>query len=76
MTTPAHPDPTGAAAPSTCVLCGAPLVDSAVRCSSCGLYQQLGARQPSPFTRASLWMLGLLLVSVYVVALVIVSLAR
>jgi hypothetical protein len=76
VTTPAQPEMPSAAAPSTCVLCGAPLVDSAVRCKACGLYQQLGARQPNPFTRGSLWVLGALLMSVYVVALVIVSLAR
>jgi hypothetical protein len=76
VTTPAHPEMPGAAAPSTCVLCGAPLVDSTVRCKACGLYQQLGARQPNPFTRASLWALGALLLTVYVAALVVVSLAR
>jgi hypothetical protein len=40
------------------------------------LYQQLGARRQNPFTRASLWALAGLLLAVYVVALVIVSLAR
>ncbi|MDQ1522012.1 MAG: hypothetical protein QOI55_3085 [Actinomycetota bacterium] len=73
MSTPAQPD---AHAPSTCVLCGAPLVDGVTRCHACGLYQQLGARRPNPFTRGSLWALAGLLLAVYVVALVIVSLAR
>ena len=73
MTTPAQPD---AHAPSTCALCGAPLAESTTRCRACGLYQQLGARRQNPFTRGSLWALAGLLLAVYVVALVIVSLAR
>jgi hypothetical protein len=72
VTSPAQPD---AQAPSTCPLCGA-TVDGTTRCRSCGLYQQLGARRPNPFTRGSLWALGALLLSVYVAALVVVFLAR
>ena len=64
------------AAPSTCLLCGATLTESATRCRSCGLYQQLGARRQNPFTRASLWALAGMIAAVYVVALIIVSLAR
>jgi hypothetical protein len=74
VTTPATPAEPGA--PGTCVLCGAPLGDHASRCRACGLYQQLGARRENPFTRGSLWALAALLMAVYVVALVIVSLAR
>jgi hypothetical protein len=73
MTTSAQP---GADATPTCVLCGAVLVSSSIRCQACGMYQQLGARRPNPFTRASLWALAALLAGVYVVALIIVSLAR
>jgi hypothetical protein len=77
MTTPATPAGPGASeAPGTCVLCGAPLGDHVTRCRVCGLYQQLGARRENPFTRGSLWALAALLLAVYVVALVIVSLAR
>jgi hypothetical protein len=36
----------------------------------------MGARRPNPFTRGSLWALALLLLAAYVVALVIVFLAR
>jgi hypothetical protein len=73
VTTPAQPD---AHAPSTCPLCGAAVADGTTRCRSCGLYQQLGARRPNPFTRGSLWALGALLLTVYLIALVIVFLAR
>jgi len=73
MSTPAQPD---APASPRCVLCNAPLVDGTTRCRSCGLYQQLGARRPNPFTRGSLWALAGMLLAVYVIALVIVSLAR
>jgi ribosomal protein L40E len=76
MSTPAQPDPGAAPAAATCVLCNAPLSAGATRCRACGMYQQLGARQPNPFTRASLWALAGLLAAVYVVVLVIVSLAR
>ena len=76
MTTPATPAEQGAQQPGTCVLCGAALGDHTTRCRACGLYQQLGARQENPFTRGSLWALAALLVAVYVVALIIVSLAR
>ena len=73
MSSPPQPD---AQAHSACVLCGATLDPGTTRCRACGLYQQLGARRPNPFTRASLWALAGLLLAVYVVALVIVSLAR
>ena len=73
MSAPAQP---GAHAPMTCPLCGATVADGTTRCRSCGLYQQFGARRPNPFTRGSLWALGGLLLAVYVIALVIVSLAR
>ena len=73
MTTPAQPD---AHAPTNCALCGAAVPSGSTRCRSCGLYQQLGARRPNPFTRGSLWALAMLLLAAYVVALVIVFLAR
>jgi hypothetical protein len=72
VSTPAQPE---AELPSTCALCGAPL-DGVTRCRACGLYQQMGARRPNPFTHASLWLLAGMLIAVYVVALVIVSMAR
>ena len=80
MSEPAEPGPTPDATPdaqpTTCVLCGAPLAPGTTRCRSCGLHQQLGARRPNPFTRGSLWALAALLLTVYVLSLVVVSLAR
>jgi ribosomal protein L40E len=78
MTVPAQPAGHGAEAqaPHACPLCGATVPHGTTRCRSCGLYQQLGARVPNPFTRASLWTLAGLLLAVYVVCLVIVSLAK
>jgi hypothetical protein len=73
VTTPAEH---GTEQTGSCVLCGAPLLESATRCRVCGLYQQLGARRQNPFTRGSLWALAGLLLAVYVVALVVVSFAR
>jgi ribosomal protein L40E len=73
MSSPAQPS---AETEARCVLCNAPLTSGATRCRACGMYQQLGARRPNPFTRGSLWALAALLAAVYVVALVIVSLAR
>jgi hypothetical protein len=73
VSTPAEP----AAEPTNvCVLCGKSLALGTTRCPSCGLHQQLGAREPNPFTRGSLWALAGVLLAVYVVALVVVSLAR
>ena len=73
MTTPAEP---AAEAASVCALCGTAIQPGVTRCPSCGLHQQLGAREPNPFTRGSLWALAGVLLAVYVVALVVVSLAR
>ena len=73
MSTPAEP---AAEQTNTCALCGKALALGTTRCPSCGLHQQLGAREPNPFTRGSLWALAGVLLAVYVVALVVVSLAR
>jgi hypothetical protein len=76
VTVPAQPAGPGAHADTTCPLCGTTVPHGSTRCRSCGLYQQFGARVPNPFTRGSLWVLGALLLAVYVVSLIIVSLAR
>jgi len=73
VSTPAEP---ASDAASSCALCGSPIAPGVTRCPSCGLHQQLGAREPNPFTRGSLWALAGVLLAVYVVALVVVSLAR
>jgi hypothetical protein len=57
-------------------LCGTALAPDAARCGTCGLHQQLGAAKPNPFGRKSLWALAGLLLAVYVIALLIVAVAR
>jgi predicted nucleic acid-binding Zn ribbon protein len=66
------------AAPQTtphCVVCGTPVPSDASRCPSCGLSRP-AARGSSVLGRGGLWILGGMLLAVYVVVLLIVAAAR
>ena len=59
--------------PTLCLLCDAPLAAGELRCSSCGLHQQLGPDRPNPFRQRALWVLLGVMAVVYVVVLLLVE---
>jgi hypothetical protein len=66
------------AAPQTaphCAVCGVPVASDAPRCPSCGLSRP-AARGGSVLGRHGLWLIGAVLLAVYVVVLLIVAAAR
>jgi hypothetical protein len=58
-----------------CVVCGTPVPGDAMRCPSCGLSRP-AARGSGVLGRQGLWMLGGMLLAVYLVVLLIVAAAR
>ena len=67
---------TAAPQPSpNCSVCGTPVQPDAPRCPACGLSRP-AARGSSVLGREGLWMLGGLLLAIYVVVLLIVAAAR
>jgi hypothetical protein len=59
-----------------CPLCGAVVTATDERCPSCGLTLAGVYGRPGPFRQATFWWIGAGLAVVYVLALVIVALAR
>jgi predicted amidophosphoribosyltransferase len=59
-----------------CPLCGAPIAVDAIRCGECGLHLAGVAGRPGPFSRRDLWWSAVALLVIYLLALLIVALAR
>ena len=60
-------------APAQCLLCDEPLAPGALRCSACGLHQQLGPDRPNPFRERAMWVLLGVMAVVYLVVLLVVA---
>jgi hypothetical protein len=58
------------------MLCERQLDPNEARCPNCGLYQQVGADRPNPFTQSALWVLIGSIAALYIVVLLIVLAAR
>jgi hypothetical protein len=58
-----------------CAVCGSPVASDAARCPSCGLSRP-AARGGSVLGRHGLWMIGAVLLAVYLVVLLIVAAAK
>lgn len=61
---------------SSCPLCASAVDTGALRCPACGFYLGAGSGRASPFSYASWWAMLGGLGAVYLVALLIVALAR
>ena len=59
----------------SCTVCGTPVSRDTPRCPTCGLSRP-GARGADVLGRHSVWLLGALLLAVYIAVLVIVAAAR
>ncbi len=70
---PAQPNVNPIEAQNVCSLCDANLDMSQRRCSSCGLYQELGQDRPNPFRDKTLVLVAGVLIGVYFVVLAIVA---
>lgn len=58
-----------------CAVCGVPVASDTLRCPSCGLSRP-AARGGSVLGRHGLWLIGAVLLAVYVAVLLIVAAAR
>ena len=58
-----------------CAVCGSPVASDAARCPSCGLSRP-AAQGGSVLGRHGLWMIGAVLLAVYIVVLAIVAAAK
>ncbi len=70
MTSPAAPLPE-----SRCASCGAAVESGTSRCPSCGLSRPTG-RGAQVFGHSGFWLIGVVLLAVYLVVLLIVAAAR
>jgi len=68
--------PAPAPEPATCPLCGAEVRADATRCGSCGYHLAGVDGRPGPFSRQALWWSAAALLGVYLLALLVVALAR